>query len=273
MPSAMFSLVEEKFGIIFASCPAIRQLFAYRRRVGTVLPTNKRQPPNTDFVSMRRRITLRDMFWYRNRKPSLTGERMPEARAAFHLDAKTLHRPASANTQEGHSPLDIWEARIKNFFNFGASTRGGSSEHIGPRQHSSSSTGPRNESGSPQRAAYTQNSDHDNPSHSGGSEGIKSGKPLDHGQGWPGQHQKTERKSIASKYRAWGLPPSSRDGDRNSRPEITAAGNVNAQTPTQDFDFAEILANPLQRPSESLQRAPEDLQAPDRHHDVLKEEP
>ena len=52
-------------GIIFASCPALRQLFAYYHRTGTFFPSTSRPPPNTDFAFMRERVKLRDVFWIR----------------------------------------------------------------------------------------------------------------------------------------------------------------------------------------------------------------
>ena len=71
MPNKWFSMIEEKLGIIFACGPAVRQLFAYRSRTGTFLPSGQRQERNEDFNRMRRRITLRDIFWFR---PSPLGE-------------------------------------------------------------------------------------------------------------------------------------------------------------------------------------------------------
>ena len=63
--SASFSLVEDKLGIFFASCPMLRQLFTYILKYRTMRPTRHQLPPNTDFFAMRKRITLRDLFWYR----------------------------------------------------------------------------------------------------------------------------------------------------------------------------------------------------------------
>ena len=60
-----FSFMEEKLGIFFASCPMIRQLLAYIQRHRTLRPTRDRIPPNADFLAMRKRIELRDIFWYR----------------------------------------------------------------------------------------------------------------------------------------------------------------------------------------------------------------
>lgn len=64
-------------GIICACAPAIRQFVAYVKRTGTVLPTKDRQYPNQDFVKMRRRINLRDIFWYQS--PHLITGRVLEA--------------------------------------------------------------------------------------------------------------------------------------------------------------------------------------------------
>ena len=45
----------------------MRQFFTYRRRMKTFLPTKSRNRPNDDFVAMRKRIKLRDIFWYRKK--------------------------------------------------------------------------------------------------------------------------------------------------------------------------------------------------------------
>ncbi|KAI9694315.1 MAG: hypothetical protein M1820_009039 [Bogoriella megaspora] len=68
LPGIM-SLVEVNMGMLFASCPVLRQLIAYIMRHGTMLPTKSRGPPNRDFIAMRKRITLRDIFWYRQSTP------------------------------------------------------------------------------------------------------------------------------------------------------------------------------------------------------------
>ncbi|KAI9683064.1 MAG: hypothetical protein M1820_010930, partial [Bogoriella megaspora] len=61
------SVVEIALGAFFASCPILRQLVAYIHRYGTILPTEGRNPPDQDFIAMRKRVTLRDIFWYRRR--------------------------------------------------------------------------------------------------------------------------------------------------------------------------------------------------------------
>ena len=57
-------------GIFFASCPVLRQFCTYWLRNRTFLPTANRIPPNSDFKAMRKRITLRDIFWYRQATPT-----------------------------------------------------------------------------------------------------------------------------------------------------------------------------------------------------------
>ncbi|KAI9672706.1 MAG: hypothetical protein M1831_000141 [Alyxoria varia] len=64
-----FSFTEEKIGIVLASCPMIRQGIVYAFRHKTLCPTSRRIPPNDDFVAMRKRIKLRDIFWYRQTEP------------------------------------------------------------------------------------------------------------------------------------------------------------------------------------------------------------
>ncbi|KAL9073548.1 MAG: hypothetical protein Q9157_004695 [Trypethelium eluteriae] len=65
--SGILSCIEVNMGMFFASCPVLRQLIAYVMRHRTILPTRGQNPPNGDFIAMRKRITLRDIFWYRKR--------------------------------------------------------------------------------------------------------------------------------------------------------------------------------------------------------------
>lgn len=115
MPIDMWSMVEEKCGIIFASGPAIRQFVAYYRRVGTVLPSRRRQIPGGDFVEMRYRITFRDLFWYR-RSGSNLGTNEPHTRLFRNGDRIAL--PDMLPTDPSKSRLDIEEGKVKRLFSF-----------------------------------------------------------------------------------------------------------------------------------------------------------
>lgn len=66
----IMSSVEISMGIFFASCPVLRQFCTYCLRNRTFLPTDNRIPPNSDFKAMRKRIALRDIFWYRQTAPN-----------------------------------------------------------------------------------------------------------------------------------------------------------------------------------------------------------
>ena len=115
MPIDMWSMVEEKCGIIFASGPAIRQFIAYYRRVGTVLPSRRRQTPGGDFVKMRYRITFKDLFWYR-RSGSNAGMNEPHTRLFRNGDRVAL--PDMLPTDPGKSRLDVEEGKVKRWFSF-----------------------------------------------------------------------------------------------------------------------------------------------------------
>lgn len=112
MPSDTFSLVEHHAGIFFASCPAVRQFFAYRKRVGTIYPSDRRQEPNADFVKMRRKINLRDIFWYR--QASATKGRVYDALPIFQQSPDTSDMPQTAVSDAEKSPLDVWREKLSN---------------------------------------------------------------------------------------------------------------------------------------------------------------
>ena len=109
--SKWFASVEEKFGIVFACAPAIRQFFAYRARTGTVLPsTTQRQFPNQDFIRMRRRITLRDIFWFE--RPSTTKGRVIDARPIMQrTDSGETKASVDVETAAHKSAMDDLEER------------------------------------------------------------------------------------------------------------------------------------------------------------------
>ena len=52
-------------GTFFACCPVIRQAIVYYWRHHTLLPVKGRNLPDQDFAAFRKRLTLRDIFWYR----------------------------------------------------------------------------------------------------------------------------------------------------------------------------------------------------------------
>lgn len=117
IPSYYSAMLECNLGIILACGPAIRQWWAYRSRTHTSLPTKHRQYPNEDFVKMRYRINLRDIFWYR--KAHSVGNRVLDATPIF--KSRSPPPDASSSNQKGssqvsNSVLDVWEKRIKRIF-------------------------------------------------------------------------------------------------------------------------------------------------------------
>ena len=75
-------------GIIFASCPALRQTIVYIQRSHTLLPSAHRHEPNADFATMRRRVTVRDIMWWQDPK-----EEKPRVRV--HVHVATTHARGS----------------------------------------------------------------------------------------------------------------------------------------------------------------------------------
>ena len=124
MPSETFSLVEEKCGIIFASAPALRQLYAYIHRVRTGVPTKDRQYPNEDFTRFRRRVNLRDIFWYR--QPLLNNGRVVRPQQMFHPSTSDQVSEAEhvvpqpemehVNDVSKNSMLDVIGRKVKRVF-------------------------------------------------------------------------------------------------------------------------------------------------------------
>ncbi|KAI9688022.1 MAG: hypothetical protein M1820_010329 [Bogoriella megaspora] len=119
IPPSMFSIVEQRCGIIFASGPALRQLIAYRRRTGTFLPSKLRQPPEQDFVRFRRRVNLRDIFWFR--QPPLSNGRVLRPQQIFHPPPMEMSDDTgkSVDKKAEISMLDSWTWKVKHAFSGG----------------------------------------------------------------------------------------------------------------------------------------------------------
>ena len=119
MTSKTFALVEEKLGITFASAPALRQLAAYISRRHTIFPTKDRQYPDEDFRRFRRRVNLRDLFWFR--KPSLVEGRVLRPQRLFYdqiSDPETLVDQTTmkneAEKAADNSVLDVMRGKLNN---------------------------------------------------------------------------------------------------------------------------------------------------------------
>ena len=108
----MFGMTEEKCGIIFACCPAIRQFVSYRQRVGTYLPSTHRQQPGEDLRKMRRRIMLRDMFWFR--KPIVVNGRVFNPKSAFSSEQSSERLIEATEIAARASVLDKWYSQFKS---------------------------------------------------------------------------------------------------------------------------------------------------------------
>ena len=129
VPTYYISMLEVKLGIVLACGPAIRQFWAYRTRTKTSLPSQERQEPNEDFVKMRRRINLRDIFWYR--KAQMVGNRVFDASQIFRSQSPPPDAEggdAQGSSKVTHSALDTWEKRLRRMF----PSFGGSRDHTVP---------------------------------------------------------------------------------------------------------------------------------------------
>ena len=115
-------MIEDNFGIIFACAPAMRQLYVYRHRTGTFLSRKDRQRPNEDFRRMRRKINIRDIFWYRQAvlKEGRVSDAHPIFKHQANSDIECLaapeRLPSDAPPVTQMSVMDWWEDKIKRVF-------------------------------------------------------------------------------------------------------------------------------------------------------------
>lgn len=112
MPNKWFGMIEEKCGITFACGPAVRQFFAYRSRTGTFLPSAERRPRNEDFNKMRRRITLRDIFWFRPNMLSDSSKSTSHPSSDPTSESRQTDMAADIDATAKTSVLDMWWGRL-----------------------------------------------------------------------------------------------------------------------------------------------------------------
>ncbi|KAI9727271.1 MAG: hypothetical protein M1828_006890 [Chrysothrix sp. TS-e1954] len=241
--TSTFSLVEEKCGIIFASAPAIRQFVAYRKRVGTFKVTSKRQYPEEDFVSFRRRVNLRDIFWYR--KASLNEDRVTKPQRAFH-PPKMLDTPSadhSGATAE-KSLLDIWGDRTKRLFGSGSA----------PSTRANNSTSMSSSGGGIRGKLSRKFPNWEVMRSVEGADNARMQDSAERGQGWPGVDNELAGKHIARRIKGWG---STDDSDTGMSSEFSDSDlkHDGPQRPQEDLSFAQMLSNPVQdRPARAQGR-------------------
>ncbi|KAL8691417.1 MAG: hypothetical protein Q9218_003353 [Villophora microphyllina] len=112
--SGICSTVEGEMGIICACGPAIRQFIAYIQRTGSVFPSNSRQYPGEDFVKMRRRINLRDIFWFQ--APNVIAGRVLDA-----FPVRTQRSKENVEATAQRSLLGDWRRKITGILSSGNS--------------------------------------------------------------------------------------------------------------------------------------------------------
>lgn len=232
IPSDTFSLVEEKLGIICASLPALRQLYAYRKRLRTTLPTQSRQPPNEDFSKMRRKVHLRDIFWYHRHSSVAAAER---AGAQHQLvfapkEGETVEQARVRQTRNGSRPensvLDSWEHKFWNWLFARRDRRralqeqqlaaydlpsGYTSERNPSDQSTWSYKNPMDEKAKNNGSWWSL---HRIMSRSGKKDNLKSinsaqearmDMSAERGQGWPGLGSQPGHRHLNYSYKNWGL--------------------------------------------------------------------
>lgn len=203
-------MVEEKLGIIFASCPAIRQLFAHYAKTRSVRPSPRSQPSNEDLIKMRRHVNLHDIFWYSQ----------PQSRLGSAFSGRPVYPPEEhinpevkdmAQDAARKSPLDALRPTLRWIFTTRSapqSRRGSAADAVDIED----APLPLNRSraklwcsrkGSVPRFKRTD-SDRNRP---------ETASTI-RNHGWPGLGDGQEVKRIARNYKAWGLPP--QDVDQGS---------------------------------------------------------
>ena len=181
-PPNTFSMVEEKAGIVFACCPALRQLVVHVVRTRSIIPRRRQQESEADFIKMRKKVRLRDIFWYRKPHTSqlATFTGAPVYPPEREIDSRTLQH---AEETAKKSPLNLWRTSLGAVF--------GSRKAV-HRLQSNGQPALRVEVQQPRRESNRTSARfvHDNG-----------------GASWPGSRSELEGRRIEGKYREWHLPP------------------------------------------------------------------
>ncbi|KAL9051050.1 MAG: hypothetical protein Q9162_006273 [Coniocarpon cinnabarinum] len=117
VPSYFFCGFENRLGIIIAGGPILRQLYVYRKKTKTYLPTAESQHPNQDIEKLHFRVNMRDIICF---KRSVKGG--GPSRAANVVIQGTPKPPPDprsdildAEKRVRESALDVWKRKITNF--------------------------------------------------------------------------------------------------------------------------------------------------------------
>ena len=188
-------------GVVFACAPAMRQLYGYYHRTGTLLPGKERQRPNEDFQRMRRKINIRDIFWYRH--AILKDGRVRDAHPIFQRHASSdTESPAAPQRLPSDTPqeaqksvTDWWEETIKKVFS-----------------RSSHDDSVSNKPKSKKPSLFKRFSmPHRPPSPDHNADASDQDPLKSPGQDPTLSHQ--ERSRIAGRYKSWGILPGSKKQD------------------------------------------------------------
>ena len=224
-------MVEEKLGILLSCCPALRQLIAYAVRTHSIRPAPRESSGNQDFVTMRRKVLFRDLFWYRKPRQLSTLSGMPLYPAEGEMQPEVRQ---FVQEEAGNSPLDATFTKIRSLFRLNRSSRKHSTndtdiEDAPPPQTRKRNLRTMSRQRIPDEKRPTSNqSGTDSPN-------------VERNHGWPGLQYKQEHKRIARNYKAWGLPPN--ENEQNKA--------VQSSTSFFKFDSDESLETSQGRPNRS----------------------
>lgn len=112
------SSYEIKIGIILASIPGGRQFFTSYGRTRTIKPAGYRQYFDQDSQRAYARISLRDIFWYR--QPSALSDGGFEARQTFQTQDQSRSTLPQSHKEVQHPALDHWRARFHSSAQLGS---------------------------------------------------------------------------------------------------------------------------------------------------------
>ena len=248
MPGNTFSMFEEKFGIIFASCPALRQMFAYRRRTGSFLRSNLRQPPDADFVAMRQRIQLRDIFWYGGRPL----DNQPRAAPPGHPPPNCVSSGARSAAAAGEkSSLDVLADKMLHVFHASQAPQSQRPTGVGGWLRRARAF-VRFGGGGGEKASSLERLQPSDPARGEGAQGS-----AEHDRSWPGSTHEPERR-IADRYQAWGMGSDRGSGRaegkkvteppatflRTASTNLSAGGSGRSGSEVGDVGLPEMLRGP-----------------------------
>lgn len=265
---AQFRQPREKLGIIFACGPALRQLYGYYKRVGTIKPTKNRQNPEQDFVKMRGRITWRDIFWYTSNPSRPSKRQISNDRPTTDSQSRKIPeepKRSAAALFQGVSKPESGDRDVEAAFQ-GHADRQTQKDVVADEAHASRFTLWKRKFGSMFRTSNVSQGSTEmsnNPRRKTSRRNLLGNQTSEGARDTTFTQMETDR--LHGRYRDWGILHARNDEKNNKKGTFLASQSAGqsairtqtepeGDTPGHDHELADILTQPVASPAAMLKK-------------------